>query len=94
MTWDSTSATVNSNQSSCSSGYAYNEANNKASTTGNISGIYDMSGGNGEYVMGVLKDASGNPMSGRNSKYNSGFNGKYSFKCCTPHNNNLANNPS
>ena len=37
-----------------------------------------MSGGNWEYVMGVIKDADGNPMSGRNSKYNSGFNGNYS----------------
>ena len=27
-----------------------------ASTTGNISGIYDMSGGSSEYVMGVLED--------------------------------------
>ena len=78
----STSATVNSNQSSCSSGYAYNEANNKASTTGNISGIYDMSGGNWEYVMGVIKDASGNPMSGINSTYNSGFNGTYGCPTC------------
>ena len=78
----STSATVNSNQSSCSSGYAYNEENNKASTTGNISGIYDMSGGNWEYVMGVVKDASGNPISGRNSKYNSGFNGTYGCPTC------------
>ena len=78
----STSATVNSNQSSCSSGYAYNEANNKASTTGNISGIYDMSGGNWEYVMGVVKDASGNQISGRNSKYNSGFNGTYGCPTC------------
>ena len=78
----STSATVNSNQSSCSSGYAYNEANNKASTTGNISGIYDMSGGNWEYVMGVVKDASGNPMSGRNNTYNSGFNGTYGCPTC------------
>ncbi len=71
-----------SNQSSCESGYAYNEANNKASTTGNISGIYDMSGGNWEYVMGVIKDASGNPISGRNSKYNSGFNGTYGCPTC------------
>ena len=78
----STSAGVSSNQSSCSSGYAYNGANNKASTTGNISGIYDMSGGNWEYVMGVVKDASGNPMSGRNSKYNSGFNGTYGCPTC------------
>ena len=78
----STSATVNSNQSSCSSGYAYNEANNKASTTGNISGIYDMSGGNWEYVMAVIKDSNGLPTSGRNSKYNSGFNGTYGCPTC------------
>ena len=73
----STSAGVNSNKSACESGYAYNEVNNKASTTGNISGIYDMSGGNWEYVMGVIQDASGNPISGNNSSYNSGFNGTY-----------------
>ena len=76
------SASINSNNSSCETGYAYNEANNKASTTGNISGIYDMSGGNWEYVMGVIKDASENPMSGRNSKYNSGFNGTYGCPTC------------
>ena len=75
-------STVNSNQTSCSSGYAYNEANNKASTTGNISGIYDMSGGNWEYVMGVLKDSNELPMSGRNNKYNSGFNGTYGCPTC------------
>lgn len=77
-----TSATVNSNKSACESGYAYNEANNKASTTGNISGIYDMSGGNWEYVMGVLDDSNGLPMSGRNSIYNSGFNGTYGCPTC------------
>ena len=46
-----------------------------ASTTGNITGIYDMSGGAWEYVMGVMKDTNGNLMSGRDSTYNSGFNG-------------------
>ncbi len=46
-----------------------------ASTTGNITGIYDMSGGAWEYVMGVMKDANGNLMSGYNSSQNSGFNG-------------------
>ena len=71
------SATVNSNKSACESGYAYNEANNKASTTGNISGVYDISGGNWEYVMAVIKDSNGLPISGKNSKYNSGFNGTY-----------------
>ncbi len=43
-----------------------------ASTTGNITGIYDMSGGSIEYVMGVMKDADGNLMSSF-----SGFNGTY-----------------
>ena len=46
-----------------------------ASTTGNITGVYDMSGGSEEYVMGVMKDANGNLMSGFNSSSNSGFNG-------------------
>ena len=49
-----------------------------ASTTGNISGIYDMSGGAWEYVMGVSEDSlnSNIPSSGSNTKYNSGFTGK------------------
>ena len=49
-----------------------------ASTTGNIYGIYDMSGGAWEYVMGVLEDdlGSGIPMSGYSLKYSSGFSGK------------------
>ena len=49
-----------------------------ASTTGNISGIYDMSGGALEYVMAVLEDSlnSNTPSSGRNATYNSGFTGK------------------
>jgi len=41
-----------------------------ASTTGNIYGIYDMSGGLWEYVMGNY-----NNYSGYSSTYNSGFNG-------------------
>ncbi len=49
-----------------------------ASTTGNITGIYDMSGGAWEYVMGVIMDEKGNLISGQNSIYNSGFNGKLS----------------
>ena len=46
-----------------------------ASTTGTIYGIYDMSGGTYEYVMGVLADTNGNPRSGYNSSNNSGFTG-------------------
>jgi len=53
-----------------------------ASTTGNISGIYDMAGGAWEYVMGVMLDQSGKPMSGRNQIYNSGFNGSYGCPAC------------
>ena len=47
-----------------------------SSTTNNITGVYDMSGGLWEYVMAVLSDSQGEPVSGRNSLYNSGFNGK------------------
>ena len=45
-----------------------------ASTTGTIYGIYDMSGGAADYVMGVLADPNGKPRSGGNSS-NSGFTG-------------------
>ena len=54
-----------------------------ASTTGNISGIYDMSGGAWEYVMGVMEDSlnSNTPASGRDTQYyNSGFTGKTTGK--------------
>ena len=46
-----------------------------ASTTGTIYGIYDMSGGAFEYVMGVLADTNGKPRSGYSSLSNSGFTG-------------------
>ena len=55
-----------------------------ASTTGNISGIYDMSGGVWEYVMGVMEDSlgSGVALSGRNNLYNSGFTGNLGCPTC------------
>ncbi len=53
-----------------------------ASTTGNITGVYDMSGGSHEYVMGVQVDESGLPLSGRNNIYNSGFNGTLGCPTC------------
>ncbi len=67
--------------------YAYNnmtelgdgkgQAGPGASTTGNIYGIYDMSGGTWEYVMGVLAyNEDDTPMSGKSTTSNSGFNGK------------------
>ena len=52
------------------------------STTENINGIFDMSGGSWEYVMAVRSDSSGNPLSGRNNLYNSGFNGKFGCPTC------------
>ena len=46
-----------------------------ASTTGNISGIYDMSGGSHEYVMAILTTDNGELISGYSNSINSGFNG-------------------
>ena len=62
-----------------------------ASTTRNISGIYDMSGGTWEYVMGVVVDQNGQPMSGRNSIYNSGFNGTLGCPTCNNDTSSLTN---
>ena len=48
-----------------------------ASTTGNVYGIYDMSGGANEYMMGNMVYSNGQPMSGyqTNNNYNSAFTG-------------------
>ena len=47
-----------------------------ASTTGNVSGVYDMSGGANEYMMGNMVYSNGQPMSGYlTNNYNSGFTG-------------------
>ena len=47
-----------------------------ASTTGNVYGIYDMSGGAWEYVMGNVVSSDGTTMmSGYDSSYNSGYTG-------------------
>ena len=56
----STSAGVSISQTACASGYDWKTKGVNASTTGNQYGIYDMSGGAWEYVMGVQKDANGN----------------------------------
>ena len=50
--------------------------NKIASTTGNVTGIYDMSGGALEYVMGTLTNDSGDVLAGGNIYSNSGFTGK------------------
>ena len=46
-----------------------------SSTTGNIYGIYDISGGSYEYVMGFYQEENGNIHTGNSTAYNSGFNG-------------------
>ena len=48
-----------------------------ASTTGNVSGVYDMSGGAYEYMMGNMVYSNGQPMSGHQTtnNYNSAFTG-------------------
>ena len=46
-----------------------------ASTTGNITGVYDMSGGAWEDVMGVFANSDGTLWSGKSTTYNSGFTG-------------------
>ena len=67
------------NDGSCNTAYPNSVL---ASTTNNISGIFDMSGGAWEYVMGVVLDQNEKPMSGRNSLYNSGFNGTFGCPTC------------
>lgn len=54
-----------------------NEKEYPQSTTGNITGIFDMSGGAWEYVMGVMESSDGSsiPMSGNDEINNSGFSG-------------------
>ena len=54
------------------------EGGQKASTTGNITGVYDMNGGIWEYVMTVYADSEGKPRSGQDATKNSGFNGTLS----------------
>ena len=55
----------------CPVGRRWNESGVKASTTGNMYGIYDMNGGDWENVMGVIADASTDIFSNTNTN---GFN--------------------
>ena len=64
--------------SSGSTGNSYNTTlGQSASTTGNVYGVYDMSGGANEYVMGDLVYTNGQMMSGyqTSNNYNSAFTG-------------------
>jgi len=74
-------ASVNfgSSTSTCEIAYGSGVASYPQSTTGNISGIFDMSGGASENQMGVYTDISNNKYSGRCDyyAYNSGYKGIY-----------------
>ncbi len=70
----------------------FNKASVVASTTGNYTGIYDMSGGAWEYMMSGMDDNStgdgktGKVASGRNYMFNSGFNGSLLCQTCDTYN--------
>jgi len=56
--------------------YSYDHASGiGASTTGNIYGIYDMSGGTWEYVMAVFSNSNGDIWTGNSETFNFGFTG-------------------
>jgi hypothetical protein len=57
---DSVSAAVANSMSACATGYTWSGTGVNASTTGNQYGVYDMSGGAWEYVMGNMVDSNGN----------------------------------
>ena len=78
-TWDGYLLVYNTNTKGSTRDF-----NKVASTTGNITGVYDMSGGAWEYVMGVLADNNGIPRAGWDSSASShsGFNGMlYDEQC-------------
>ena len=68
-TWDGYLLNYNTNTNSST-----RDLTKVASTTGNITGIYDMSGG-AEYVMGVFANSDGQLWSGNSTSSNSGFTG-------------------
>ena len=69
-TWDGYLLEYNTNTKSST-----RDLSKVASTTGNITGIYDMSGGAWEYVMGVFANSDGQLWSGNSTSKNSGFTG-------------------
>ncbi len=69
-TWDGYLLNYNTNTKSST-----RDLTKAASTTRNITGIYDMIGGAWEYVMGVFANSDGQLWSGTNDTENSGFTG-------------------
>ena len=60
------------NDGTCNTAYPNSDL---SSITGNITGVYDMSGGSWEYIMAIMKDQDGELLSGISLQENSGFNG-------------------
>ena len=69
-TWDGYLLNYNTNTKSST-----RDLTKVTSTTGNITGIYDMAGGAEEYVMGVFANSNGELWSGYSTSLNSGFTG-------------------
>jgi len=69
---------ASSSSTPCTTNTYETEKGQAASTTGNITGVYDMNGGTWERVMGVLLDPEGKPRSGNGTSYNSGYTGMLS----------------
>lgn len=55
----------------------YTDEGIKASTTGNVYGVYDMAGGAAEYVMGNLANNTGSFQSGNSNLYKNNLDSKY-----------------
>lgn len=66
-------------QGACKYDNTENNCGIGASTTGNITGIYDMSYGSWEYAMGVYSNEFGDLWSGYSEEHNSGFTGKLGY---------------
>ncbi len=72
----SVDAKVVYNKETCEDGRTWEKEGVKASTTGNMYGIYDMSGGMWEYTMGNMVDSSGNFYSS-NANFETELDAKY-----------------
>ena len=77
--------------SSTTSTNAYNTTNGQqASTTGNITGVYDMSGGAWEYVAGYVNNTYANDMTANLVSADSKYKDAYSIGSIDSYNNNYA----
>ena len=81
----SISATAANSMTACASGYDWTTLGQNASSTGNITGIYDMAGGSFEIVMGNMVDGSGNfyPSSSGLTKPDAKYYDSYAYSAST-----------